>query len=103
MYYTQLPKIKGFHCAVDMDESYGELNCVDDWDAAYLCDGNQLGVVYNFYYDGKHENSAFYKSDGFFIDETTYEPYEIDFGFDDWKDRLIDAMIKAYHEFWDEK
>ena len=101
MLYTKLPKIKGFHVDFRMDESYKDLSCADEWDAVYLCDGNHLGVTYNYCYDGVGEMSAIYKVDDGEIDTSNYIMYEIDFGFDDWKDRLIDAMIDAYHEFYD--
>ena len=100
MLYMKLPKVKGFHCEVNMDDTYADKTWADDWDAAYLCDGNQKGVTYNFCYDGVGEMSAMYKTEDGDIDETTYKHYEVDFSYDNWKEKLIDAMIDAYHEFF---
>ena len=103
MLYMRLPLIKGFHYEINMDESYAEMQSIDDMDAAYLCDGNQCGCVYEYCYDGVSEMSTIYKSEYGEIDTNTYTFYEIDFSFDNWKEKLIDAMIEAYHEFFKER
>ena len=103
MRYMLLPKIKGkYYFEVNIDDSYAD-KIDDDRNAAYICDGWQRGVVYRFSYDGLYDNSKMYKADGFDVDEKIFEYYEIDFGMDDWKERLIDAMIVAYEEFWEER
>lgn len=96
MLYMQLPKRKGLYYEVNMDDSYQYKDCVDEWGAALVLDGNGDGVEYNYYYDGRNELSAIYRLE----DPTTYKLYEIDFSFDNWKEKLIDAMIDTYHEFF---
>ena len=99
MLYMRLPKYRGFYFEVNLTEMDAE-TWADDWDAAYLCDGNQQGVIYNRYYDGVNELSAIYKTDAEIIDETTYKYYEVDWSDPYWRDKLLDNMIDAYKEFW---
>lgn len=102
MLYMQLPKVGEYHASVNIDDSYQYKDSYDEWGAAELFDRNGNGVEYNLCYDGKSEMSAIYKVDGFDIDESSHISYEIDFSFDDWKERLINAMIKAHNKFWKE-
>jgi hypothetical protein len=96
-----LPKMNGLFYEVNMDESYYEQDSIDEWGAAIVMDGNKRGCEYNYCYLNGNEQSAIYKMDGIDTDENTYTHYEIDFGVDNWKEKLIEAMIEAYHEFWD--
>ena len=95
MQYLTLPKRNGYHFEVNMDDSYQYLNNVDEWEAAEVIGNHGNGAEYNYYYDGKNELSAIYKVDGFDTDGSTYEMYEIDFGLNDWKERLINKMIEC--------
>lgn len=101
MIYMALPTYKGFHFEVDIDNSYQYMENADEWGAATIFDGNGNGVEYNYCLDHNNEQSAIYKFEGMDTDYSTYKTYEIDWSVDNWKEKLLDAMIDAYHEFFD--
>ncbi len=103
MLYMTLPKYKGYYFEVNMDDSYQYKKDVDEWGAAVIFDGNGNGVEYNYCYDGRNEASAIYKFEGIDTDYSVYQSYEIDFSNDNWQEKLLDAMIDSYHEFFDEE
>ena len=101
MYFQATPIKQGkFFYEINIDESYGE-GIVDEWGAAFVWNRYGKGAEYNIYFDGKNECSAIYKMDEDTTDPTTYEHYEIDFGMDDWRERLINAMIECIERWWD--
>lgn len=105
MFFEAPVKIIGnskYHYEINIDESYGE-GIVDEWGAAFVWNRYGVGAEYNICYDGKNECSAIYKMDEDSTDSTTYNHYEIDFAEDDWKEKLINAMIKCVDEWWKEE
>ena len=105
MFFEAPVKIKGnskYHYEINIDESYGE-GIVDEWGAAFVWNRNGVGAEYNICYDGKDECSVIYKMDEDSTDPTTYHHYEIDFTEDDWKEKLINAMIECVDEWWKEE
>lgn len=103
MWFGTPVKIKGkekYHYELNMDDSYAEPGVYDEWGAAMVWNKHGKGAEYNFYFDGKSECSAIYKMDEDSTDPTTYEHYEIDFTMEDWKDRLINAMIGCVDRWW---
>lgn len=103
MWFDTPVKIKGkdiYHYEINIDESYDQ-GIVDEWGAAYVWNKHGVGAEYNIYFDGQSECSAIYKMDEDSTDPTTYEHYEIDFSEENWKEKLIDAMIKCVDKWWD--
>ena len=94
--YRVLPKVKGFHVKVKIDESYADKTDEDIWEAAFAYDGNCNGISYNFRRNGEDSSVFYLVEEG---DELTEfnEPYEIDFEEDNWREKLINAMIEAYY------
>lgn len=94
-----------FEC--NIDESYIENTCVDEWGAAFVWLGDN-GCEYNFCIDAESNSSAIYKTNasGKYLDTdySTFTHYEVDFANKNWKNELKDAMIQAYKVFfWDTK
>lgn len=87
-----------------------ETNYYDEWGAACLWIDNERGVEYNFCIDNTTnewiDSSAFYKmigTDGSWDTETDeFIAYKIDFDEYNWKEKMINAMIKAAETLWEE-
>lgn len=103
MYFHAPVKMKGkekFYVELNINESYAKKDSYDEWNAANVWNSHGKGAEYNLCYDGRNEMSAIYKADEYETDPTTYEPYEIDFSEDDWREKLIDKMIECTKEWW---
>ena len=101
MLYMMLPTYKGFHFEIVMEDCYQYSDNIDEWGAATIFDKKGNGVEYNYCIDHGNEESAIYKFEGMDTDYTTYNHYEIDWSNDNWREKLLDAMIDSYHEFFD--
>lgn len=76
---------------------------IDEWGAAFVWLGEDIGVEYNLCIDGNYNCSAIYKmqmnNDGCMAtDYSSFIHYEIDFDDVDWEDKLKDAMCDALEE-----
>jgi hypothetical protein len=87
-------------------------DCYDSWGEVMYGNDEQV-VDYNICIDNSTEEtewcSAFYRmcvdDDGYFChdDCCTYYEYNIDFNDKNWKKKLKEAAIQAYHELWEEE
>ena len=109
MYFDAPSVIKGierYYCEINIDSSY-ETRIADEWGAAYVFNRWGQGAEYRFNYDGRNEQSAIYRLDEYghtyksSVDDREY--YEIDFGDDNWEEKLTDAMIRCVDEWWDKE
>ena len=86
-----------FEC--NMDSSYADFNCIDEWGAAFVWLNEFIGVEYNFCIDCGKNYSAIYLmtcQDGqMSTDYNEFVHYEINFNRADWKELLKDEMIKV--------
>ena len=88
---------------LNMDESYADIENIDEWGSAFLQGENGGGVEYNFCKDSNDDCSAIYyfEQDEEYL-STNYDEdvhYEIDFNNENWEQELIDAMVKALECF----
>lgn len=88
-----------FECNIERPDT----DCVDEWGAAFVWLGEDIGVEYNLYIDGDNNCSAIYKTqmndDGYMAtDYSSFIHYEIDFDTDDWQEKLKTAMCNALEE-----
>ena len=89
---------------INFDESYADIDCIDEWGAAFLWLDDNSGVEYNFCIDDSN-CSAIYKTeineDGYM--ETNYDKfihYEVDFTDTQWEKKLVEAMTIAAESFF---
>lgn len=106
---------------VNIDKSYKDKE-TDEWGCAFLWLDDDHGVEYNYCVDSFHNRtmncSAIYATymdhapafdddsemDRYMETDTSkYVHYEIDFDDDEWKEKLVVAMLKAAYEFWNVK
>lgn len=95
---------------INIDESYANNDCVDEWGAGFYWLDDDRGVEYNFCIDGKYNCCAIYKMEMVYdgkgdkymeTDTSTFTHYEIDFSDADWRWELICAMRKAANKFFE--
>ena len=97
-----------FEC--NMNEQYKD-KIDDEWGSAFVWNGKDTGVEYNYCVEGKEEvvnSSAIYKMElneareYMETDCNKFSHYEIDFNDDDWRGTLEKEMKKVYCEFFPE-
>jgi hypothetical protein len=98
--------MKEYQFEINVDESYKDAECIDEWGAAFLWLDDDRGVEYNFCIDSGTNCSAIYKMeyDGEYMqtDYAAFIHYEIDFDDPMWTHQLAIAMAKAAKELFDE-
>lgn len=94
-----------FDC--ELSKEYGSHKDWDEWGCACVWFGDEIGAEYNFCIDNGQNCSAIYKmtinKEENKIAETDYSifvHYEIDFGKENWKEELEDAMCRALIDFY---
>ena len=96
---------------INIDPQEVDTDYMDEWGAAFLWLDDERGVEYNLCYDSGECESAIYKTemnykdrdypDGYMeTDSSTFEPYEIDFNDENWKEKLVNAMEKIAKDFF---
>lgn len=83
---------------INMDESYKGIDPIDEWGCAYVWDKN-IGAEYNYCVEGNENMCAIYfmsedTKENWQTDSNRFVHYEIDWCDPNWKQKLIDEMIK---------
>ena len=93
-----------FDC--ELSKEYGSHKDWDEWGCACVWFGDEIGAEYNFCIDNGENCSAIYRmkmgESGEYAetDYSTFVHYEIDFGKENWKEDLEDAMCRALIDFY---
>jgi len=94
-----------FECNISEEHKYAKYH--DEWGCAGIWLGEEIGAEYNFCIDNGTNYCAIYKMQfnsetGYMeTDHSTFVHYEIDFGEDNWKEKLEDAMCEALISFFE--
>lgn len=107
MNILELKKQKGYAFECNIDSSMGNLECYEEWMAALVWLGDDIGAEYNFCIDNGGNYCAIYpmefdkEADDFVTDHGIYIPYEIDFNDENWVENLENAMCEALIQFFE--